>query len=559
MKFKHHRLFPLSFALAVSAVNFAHAQSAVEEPVPLEEKSVAPEEATPAPPVEAVSQQVEKAKMALEAARDAAEAASGDEKAKAVAAVADAEQRLAKAMERAQSQSKEVMDEERQDPENQAARKDRKGRDVGQDSPQADGKKGKGSKAPEQPAAEKPMSEATEKRGKEDMAPREEKETADSVAEGKDEGQPTENVEAPAKLEEKQMPGPEKEATAAEDVELTPEAAVVKKEEEAVAKKADEVVDNTTKKVEEMAETRKLNIKDKDAARDLIRDLIGEEGEVSRAEAQREARLEPRSRGAGRQNQSRGNREEIRGASEFLLRQLSGQAQAEGAPAFFRRPDRVDPRRMQAHDRRQNGSVVSAPIQPRYYHEGRRYVRFDSRNSIPAILLASAALERVRVQPANRVDRFFVNGSNPEAYANLLPPENYRGDDAVVVSYPVSKSSMISSNDIIFAQGSTRFADSHSYDMVMALADAISNPTLKDARFVIEGHASAEGSYDNNMLLSQRRAEAIVRDMVREGIDPERLIPVGYGESEARHSADSPEHLRSLDRNVMVFRTDAGQ
>ena len=43
--------------------------------------------------------------------------------------------------------------------------------------------------------------------------------------------------------------------------------------------------------------------------------------------------------------------------------------------------------------------------------------------------------------------------------------------------------------------------------------------------------------------------------MVREGIDPERLIPVGYGESEARYEADFPEYLRRLDRNVRVFNT----
>lgn len=57
------------------------------------------------------------------------------------------------------------------------------------------------------------------------------------------------------------------------------------------------------------------------------------------------------------------------------------------------------------------------------------------------------------------------------------------------------------------------------------------------------------------MVLSQQRAEHIVREIVRRGgVSPSRLIPVGYGESEARHPADAAEVLRSQDRRVVVFR-----
>ena len=56
------------------------------------------------------------------------------------------------------------------------------------------------------------------------------------------------------------------------------------------------------------------------------------------------------------------------------------------------------------------------------------------------------------------------------------------------------------------------------------------------------------------LLLSQQRAERIVRGMVKRGVWPDRLLPVGYDESEARHVADDPEALRRQDRRVMVFR-----
>nr|MBP6601249.1 OmpA family protein [Verrucomicrobiales bacterium] len=70
----------------------------------------------------------------------------------------------------------------------------------------------------------------------------------------------------------------------------------------------------------------------------------------------------------------------------------------------------------------------------------------------------------------------------------------------------------------------------------------------------IEGHASAEGDYGKNLLLSQERAERISRDLVYYGVNPERLMPVGYGEAEAAYPANAPEPYRRLDRRVMVFR-----
>ena len=37
------------------------------------------------------------------------------------------------------------------------------------------------------------------------------------------------------------------------------------------------------------------------------------------------------------------------------------------------------------------------------------------------------------------------------------------------------------------------------------------------------------------------------------GVDPNRLLPVGYGEAEAENPARAAEYLRALDRRVMVF------
>lgn len=62
------------------------------------------------------------------------------------------------------------------------------------------------------------------------------------------------------------------------------------------------------------------------------------------------------------------------------------------------------------------------------------------------------------------------------------------------------------------------------------------NETL---RLVIEGHTDAKGSDSHNLVLSQRRAEAVKRFLVAtHDIDPGRLITEGKGEAEPLIPAD---------------------
>ena len=51
-------------------------------------------------------------------------------------------------------------------------------------------------------------------------------------------------------------------------------------------------------------------------------------------------------------------------------------------------------------------------------------------------------------------------------------------------------------------------------------------------RVRIEGHTDALGSDDYNLMLSQRRAASVAEHLVRsQGIDPARLVVLGYGEA----------------------------
>jgi hypothetical protein len=71
----------------------------------------------------------------------------------------------------------------------------------------------------------------------------------------------------------------------------------------------------------------------------------------------------------------------------------------------------------------------------------------------------------------------------------------------------------------------------------------------------IEGHTSNEGSDAYNLELSERRARAVVEDLVRRGLDPARIAGVGRGESVPIASNDD-ESGRALNRRVEVHCVD---
>lgn len=71
------------------------------------------------------------------------------------------------------------------------------------------------------------------------------------------------------------------------------------------------------------------------------------------------------------------------------------------------------------------------------------------------------------------------------------------------------------------------------------------------ATIVIEGHTSSEGSDAYNQALSERRAQAVVDDLVRRGLDASRLRAVGRGEANPIAPNDD-ESGRSLNRRVEI-------
>ncbi len=236
-----------------------------------------------------------------------------------------------------------------------------------------------------------------------------------------------------------------------------------------------------------------------------------------------------------------GRTEEVRQESiTYLSSRLRGEVAETDAPESFRSRSMVeDP---------ETGTHVVRANAPHYHNDNYRVVTYRTMNEVPPVLIASSRLNRVQVQQITDT-----------TYANTLAPVEsrpveYIAPEAYSVSYAVDPNSVVTRDDILFEQGTTAFRDAYSYDLVQDLAMAISDPSLAGESFVIEGHASMEGDYHDNLALSQARAERIAREIVNYGVAPSRLIPVGYGENEATYPADAAEQLRTLDRRVAVYR-----
>lgn len=71
-----------------------------------------------------------------------------------------------------------------------------------------------------------------------------------------------------------------------------------------------------------------------------------------------------------------------------------------------------------------------------------------------------------------------------------------------------------------------------------SLVAAMQSPALQTSRFVIEGHADARGSTDQNQRLSQARADEVRLYLVALGVHPARLRAVGRGASAPANPLD---------------------
>lgn len=93
-----------------------------------------------------------------------------------------------------------------------------------------------------------------------------------------------------------------------------------------------------------------------------------------------------------------------------------------------------------------------------------------------------------------------------------------------------------------------------SYRTIGRIADALTNPALTSFMFLVVGRMDANGRRDNNLALSQRRAEAI-RDalVITFKVSSKRILAVGLGEEQLL-DASSPKAAVNLQSSIVTLR-----
>lgn len=79
-------------------------------------------------------------------------------------------------------------------------------------------------------------------------------------------------------------------------------------------------------------------------------------------------------------------------------------------------------------------------------------------------------------------------------------------------------------------------------DSYAALNDLVEILKIKSTMVIeIGGHTDDVGDEQNNLTLSEKRANAVLQYLIKKGIDPKRLTAIGYGETKPVAYNDSPE------------------
>jgi outer membrane protein OmpA-like peptidoglycan-associated protein len=210
----------------------------------------------------------------------------------------------------------------------------------------------------------------------------------------------------------------------------------------------------------------------------------------------------------------------------------------------------------------------------RRFPDGREYGMIDNRRRLGigaaviggAVVLGLAA-PRIRIPR----DRYVVDSGAPpmmlyetlEAPPEVAPERAYSLDeirDNVELRDYVRS---VDVNTINFSSGSWELSPDQ-IPQLQALADAMlkiigENPATV---FMLEGHTDAVGAAEDNMSLSDRRAEAVAEILTTNfNVPPENLVTQGYGEQHLRVATDGPsrENRRVQVRNITGLMAQDGQ
>jgi outer membrane protein OmpA-like peptidoglycan-associated protein len=108
---------------------------------------------------------------------------------------------------------------------------------------------------------------------------------------------------------------------------------------------------------------------------------------------------------------------------------------------------------------------------------------------------------------------------------------------------------------ILFKLDSDELLNAQSQLNLKKLAEFLKQPSLREARFCIEGHTSTEGTHEHNMGLSKRRSDRVFALLIDQfGVTPYHLRRQGFGPDAPEVKPELTEQDRQRNRRVLVVR-----
>jgi outer membrane protein OmpA-like peptidoglycan-associated protein len=145
-----------------------------------------------------------------------------------------------------------------------------------------------------------------------------------------------------------------------------------------------------------------------------------------------------------------------------------------------------------------------------------------------------------------------VAGSMIGSYMDKQEQELQRqvaGRQGTTVQREQNNLSITMKSDVLFDTGSYTLKPG-GIDEIARIADILKR--YPQTRITIEGHTDSVGSEQANMVLSERRANAVADELRARGVDPGRITTAGLGESRPIAS-NATEGGRQLNRRVALL------
>jgi len=103
-------------------------------------------------------------------------------------------------------------------------------------------------------------------------------------------------------------------------------------------------------------------------------------------------------------------------------------------------------------------------------------------------------------------------------------------------------------SDYLFAVGSANL-NAGAYNEISRVSRVLNQ--YPDTNILVAGHTDSTGSEQSNQILSENRASNVKNALVGQGVDPNRISTIGFGES-APIADNNTESGRQLNRRVVI-------